>query len=306
MKKKLKRVKKRIKNWLIYVTVKFGYVFLIGIKRITAFKFLQTLGTLGYYLVPSERKKTINHLKMIYGDKYHNRQLKKMAKEIFFNLGRNMVDAFRISSLNEHNIDNYVNAHGLEKIDQALAKGKGLLAITGHIGNWELLGAYLSIKGYALNVIGAPIYDKRLDEMVVKNRNCSGIHYIARGSATREILRALKRKEMIGLLIDQDSKRIDGVFVDFLGQEAYTAVGPVVLAMKTGAPLVPIGIHIRKDNTHLVEVGDEIELKITGNYERDRIFNTLQCSKAIEQFIVKYPTQWVWMHKRWKTKRKEV
>jgi len=303
---KKKRLKKHVKNWFIYYAVKYGYAFLLGIKRDTAFKFLQTLGLIGYYIVPSERKKTVKHLKMVYGDKYNDRQIKKMTKEVFINLCRNMADAFRVGTLGPHNIDNYVTASGLEKIDRALSKGKGLLALTGHVGNWELMAAYLAMKGYSLNVIGAPIYDSRIDDLVVKNRCNSGLNYIARGSATRGILRALKRKEIIGILMDQDSKRVDGVFVDFLGEEAYTPVGPVILAIKTGAPLLPMGIHIRKNNTHVIEVGDEIELKLTGDSEYDRVYNTLLCSKAIEKHIIKYPTQWVWMHRRWKTKRKDV
>lgn len=297
--------KKRIKNWLIYIVVKFGYAFLTGTKRATAFKFLQTLGKLGYYLAASERKKTIANLKFVFGDQYDNGQIIRMAKDVFINLGRNMVDAFRMATLGPHNIDTYVEVQGLEKIDNALAKGNGVFILTGHLGNWELLGAFFAFKGYTLNAIGAPIYDPRLDELVVKNRLISGLRNIARGSATREIIRTLKRNEMVAILIDQDSAHVDGVFVDFLGHEAYTPVGLAVLAMKTGASIVPMGIHIRKNNTHLLEIGDEVRLKVTGNSDKDRIHNTLRCSKAIEQYIIKYPTQWVWMHDRWKTKREK-
>ena len=171
---KKKKLFKRIKNWFIYIVVKFGYVFLNGVKRNTAFKFLGTLGVIGYYIVPSERKKTIDHLKLVFGNKYEKRQINAMAKEIFFNLSRNVVDAFRVSTLGPHNIDKYVTAHGLDRLDNAIAKEKGVLALTGHTGNWELLGAYLAIKGYPLNVIGAPIYDSRLDELVINNRLNSG------------------------------------------------------------------------------------------------------------------------------------
>jgi len=303
---KLKRTKKRIKNWFIYNLTKAGYTLLLGMKRSTAFQFLQTLGKIGYYIVSSERKKTIRHLRYVFGERYSDHQIKTMAKAVFVNLCRNMVDAFRARTFSPHNIDQYIKAVGSEKIDQALAKGKGILMLTGHIGNWELLGAWVSLKGFKLNVIGRPVYDPRLDELVVKNRISSGAKYIARGGATREIIRALRRNELIGILMDQDSRKNDGVFVDFLGHEAYTPVGPVVLAQKTGAALLPIAIHIRKDNTHLVEVGDEIHLEFTGDEEQDRIHNTLKCSKAIEQYILKCPTQWVWMHERWKTRKDRV
>ena len=213
-----------------------------------------------------------------------------------------MADAFRIPVYNSGNIDQIVKAKGLERLDRALAKGNGVLALTGHVGNWELMGGYLAMKGYPINVVGAPIYDPRLDELVIKNREQSGMKYIARGSATREIIRALRRNEVIGLLIDQDTKHVEGVFVDFLGKKAYTPVGPAILAEKTGAAVVPMGIHIQQDNTHHVEIQDELTLTKTADPEQNRINNTQLFSIAIENFVRKFPTQWVWMHRRWKTK----
>ncbi|MBD3289539.1 hypothetical protein GF337_12110 [candidate division KSB1 bacterium] len=303
---RLKRFRKRIKNWFIYIFVKFGYTFLNSTKRITAFKLFKTMAAIGYHVVPSEREKTIAHLTKVFGNQYSQDKIREMAKEVFINLGRNMVDAFRISQLNPENIDQLVRSTGLEKIDEVLERGKGCLLLTGHVGNWELLGAYVSLKGYPLHVIGAPIYDRRLDEMVVNNRKASGARYIARGSATRQIIRALRHNETIGILIDQDTKKVDGELVDFLGHKAYTPVGPVEIAHKFKCPLLPIAIHIQKDNTHFVEVGDEIKLQWTDDHEHDRIENTQRCSKAIEHFILKNPTQWVWMHKRWRTQKKPV
>jgi KDO2-lipid IV(A) lauroyltransferase len=193
---------------------------------------------------------------------------------------------------------------GLEKIDGALKKGKGLLLLTSHSGNWELLGAYLAFKGYPLHVVGAPSYDPRLDKLIIKNRQHSGARYIARGaSASKKILQALRRNEIIGLLIDQDSKKFDGVFVDFMGREAFTPKGPVLLAIKKNAPIVPIAIHMHRDYRHLIEVGDEIALEISGDEAHDLTVNTQKCSKAIEKYILEQPTQWIWMHNRWKTKR---
>jgi KDO2-lipid IV(A) lauroyltransferase len=281
-------------------------MFINTIPRKTAMSFFKTLGWLGFHLVQSEKNKTIRHLKLVFKDKYSETEIRNMAKEVFLNLARNMTDAFRISTLNSTSIDKIVQAKGLEKIDNALKKNKGIIAITGHAGNWELLGAYLAFKGYPLNVIGAPIYDPRLDEMVVKNRTASGAGYIARGNATKGILRALRNKEMIGILMDQDSTRNEGVFIDFMGFEAFTPVGPVALALKTGAPVLPIMIHIRENDCHQIEVFDEVELTTTGNREKDLVTNTQKCSGVLEQFILKHPTQWVWMHERWKTKREDI
>lgn len=306
MKKKLKRVRKRIKNYLIYVAVRAGMMWMRQIQRATAQKFLGNLGWLGFYLVKSEREKTIRNLKKVFGAKYSDREIKAMARQVFVNLGRNMSDAFCLNRFNEKNIDYFVEWRGLENIDLALKKGRGAIALTGHIGNWEFLGAFLAIKGFPTNVVGAPIYDPRLDRLVVENRMSSGMKYIARGNATREIIRALKRNELVGLLIDQDTKKVDGVFVDFLGHSAYTPVGPVVLAMKTGAAIVPMAVHLKKNGKHGVEVLPPLELKFTGDLEKDRLENTRLCNDVLSKFILNYPTQWVWMHERWKTKPEDL
>jgi len=302
--KKSKTLKK-IKNWFIYIAAKGMLTLLKSIKRETAFSLFKTIGTLAYYVIPRERKKTQTHLKLVYPEK-SEREISRMAKQVFVNVSCNVVDAFRISRFNKDNIDQFVSIKGLEKLDAALAQNKGVLALTGHIGNWELLGAYLAIKGYPLHVIGAPLYDPRIDKLVVNNRKNSGLKYIPRGQSTRLILKALKKREMIGILIDQDSRHVSGEFIDFLGHEAYTPVGPVVLAQKTKAPLVPLVIHMRSDYHHVIEIDDIIELENTGNPDLDRVRNTEKCSKAIEKYIRQYPTQWVWMHRRWKTKRKKI
>jgi KDO2-lipid IV(A) lauroyltransferase len=302
VRKSWRRIRKRTKNWFIYILVKAGLRWINNVQRSTAIKFLQTLSLSGFYLVRSERQKTIKHLTMVYGKERGKQEIFQMAKAVFLNLGRNMADAFRIPCYNSQNIDRYVRAKGLEKLDRALQKGKGIIALSGHVGNWELMGGYLVMKGYTVNVVGAPIYDSRLDDLVVNNRLQSGMKYIARGSATREIIRALRRNEIVGLLIDQDTRHVDGVFVDFFGEKAYTPVGPVILAMKTQATIVPMAIHIQKDNTHLVEIDKELDLIFTDDENYNRIHNTQICSDAIEKFVRKYPAQWVWMHQRWKTK----
>ncbi len=297
-----RKVRKRIKNWLIYVAVRSGILWMLSVQRTTAMKFLQSLSLLGFYLVKSERNKTIANLTKVFGSSKSPEEIRQMAKDVFKNLGRNMADAFTIPRFNKNNIDKYIKAEGLEILDKALENGTGVIILTGHIGNWELLGAYVAMRGYPLHVVGASIYDPRLDNLVVKNREYSGMKYIARGRATRDIIKALRNKEIVGILIDQDTKRVDGVFVEFLGHQAFTPVGPVVLAMKTKAVIVPMAIHIKKDGTHFIKVKEQLPLQFTGDVEKDRIYNTQLCNNALSEFIRANPTQWVWMHERWKTK----
>lgn len=306
MTRRLKKVRKRIKNWVIFVAVKSGVCWMLTVQRITAMKFLQSLAVLGFYLVKSERNKTLKNLTKIYGETKTEREIFLMGKEVFANLGKYMADAFMMSRFTPENIDDYVEVNGIEKLDSALAQGNGVIALTGHIGNWEMMGAYLALKGYPVNVVGAPVYDPRLDALVVKNREHSGMKYIARGDATRQIIRVLRQNEIIGLLTDQDTKKVDGVFVDFLGYPAYTPIGPVVLAMKTKAAIIVMAVNMKKNGSHVITVKDQIQLRFTNDTATDRIYNTKLCNDVLSEFILRNPTQWVWMHERWKTKPEDI
>ena len=295
----LRSVRKRFKNWLIYVTVRFFVNILRSVSRAHAMQLMKGLALIGYYVAAKERQKTIRHLTLAYGEQKSAAEIKAMAKEVFVNLGRNATDAIRLPIVIRDGLDSIIKARGLEHMDSALAKGKGVVALAPHLGNWELLASWLASHGYPLNIVGAPVYDPRLNEMVVTARNSAGYKNIARGKATREILRALRRGEMVGILMDQDT-RVEGVYADFFGRKAHTPVGPIVLAQKTGASIVPIFIHMRRNHTHLIECEQEITLELTGDPDRDNLVNTQKCNDVYEKVIRRYPTQWVWMHERWK------
>lgn len=299
MKVNFRASRKRFKNWCIYIIVKFFVNLLRWMSRPRAIKVMKGLALIAFYLAAKERKKTIRHLSLVYGGIKSEKEIKLMARKVFKNLGRNATDAIRLPVVMRNGIESIVKAQGMEHMDAALARGKGVVALTAHLGNWELLGAWLASEGYPLNVVGAPVYDPRLDKMLVLGRNTAGYKNIARGKATREILRALRKGEVVGILIDQDT-RVDGVFAEFFGKKAHTPTGPIVLAQKTGAAIVPIFIHICDDNIHLIECGEEIKLESTDDHDRDMLVNAQKYNDVYEKVIRRYPTQWVWMHERWK------
>jgi len=156
------------------------------------------------------------------------------------------------------------------------------------------------MKGYPVSVVGRSLNNRRLDRLLVAHRERFGLRNIARGKATRQILRALHRGEMVGFLIDQDTE-VEGTFVDFFGRSAYTPTGPITLALKLGAPIVPVAIHRERDDTYHLVVRPRMELAQTGDETEDKRINTANCSKILEDFIREHPAQWVWMHRRWKT-----
>lgn len=294
-------ITKKFKNWLIYILVQFFFFLLQNMPRKLAFFLLTRISLFCFRVIPDARKKTIKHLSQVFGAEKNEAEILKMAWTVFRNLGRNAVDMFRLKKLLGKDPYRYVKVNGLDNLDEALSGNKGVIVITGHIGCWELMAGFISSIGYTVGVVGTPLYDPRLDRMLVENRTSVGLKNIVRDTGAREILKLLKTGNIVGILIDQDTK-VDGEFVDFLGKPALTPVGPVTLALKTGAAIVPMAIHIQDDNTHLIEIEHAIELEHTGDKKQDRIVNTAKCSKAVERMLLKDPTQWVWMHERWKTK----
>ena len=196
-----------------------------------------------------------------------------------------------------------IDPYGFEKIDRALDGGKGAILVSAHFGNWELQPVYYCSRGYTVSVIARRIYYEKYDEWVRVLRESTGVNIIFRDESPKKVISVLKNNNLLGVLPDQDIDSIEGVFVDFFGKTAYTPSAPVVLAMKMGSPILPCFI-VRNKNRHKAIVGDPIKMEITGNKEEDIRKNTQLWTSAVESYIRKYPEQWVWMHKRWKTKQK--
>jgi len=294
-----KPISKRIKNWLIYVLVVIIVRFMRSSSRLTSIKLMHLLGRLAYRLASGEREKTIRHLSLAFNAEKTDEEIKQLSRRVFLNLATVAADAIRLPRIAENGLDELVTAERFEILQDALSAGNGAILLTGHFGNWELLGAWLAKHGVPLKVVGRTAYDPRLDKMIVDTRNQLGYTNIARGKGTREIVRSLRQGYAIALLVDQDTK-VDGRFVKFFGRPAHTATGPVVLAQKFNAPIVPVFIRLKSDLTYHIEFMEPLTLVHTGEAERDLVENIQKCSDIYERMIRKYPEQWVWMHERWK------
>lgn len=291
-------LRKRLKYGLLYLLAKAVVGLIRFAPRRVGVETGASVGLLVYGLLRRERTRAIQGVTRAFGDRLDGRAARRLAKRSFILLGRNTADAVLLAGRPERLLK-HVRFEGLSNFDEALAQGKGCIGITGHIGSWELLASALAARGYPLNVVARDLRDARLNDLVVSIRNRSGVRVISRGRQTREILRALGRNEIVGLLIDQDTK-VDGVFVDFLGAPAYTPAGPVQLSLRTGAPIVPTAILRDSDGCHTVRVGPAVRLDTSGDPVDSLLRNTELCSKAIEMFIRQSPEQWVWFHRRWR------
>jgi len=259
------------------------------------------LGRLAYFAGRRERLKTLANLRLAFGREKGEKEISRIACEAFSNLGKNLAELINFPKINKDNIDTLIEDRGLYKIDKALKKGKGVIVLASHFGNWELLAAYLTAKGYRGPVIARRLRFEKYDMLLNRLRASKNVEVIYRDESPKKILRVLKAGGMIGVLADQDVDSVDGVFVDFFGKSAYTPSAPASLAMATGAVMLPCFL-AREDGKRAFCVEDPIELEITGNKDRDIMVNTQRWSRALESFIRRYPSQWVWMHRRWKTR----
>lgn len=254
------------------------------------------IGSIVYYALPRERNRTIEHLSR--GFPEHDPQwVKSTARRAFIHLGKCLMEEMAI---NPRRLQRVVSFHGRERLREAIDQGKGVVYVTGHIGNWEIMGAAVAAE-HSLSVVAAPIEPEPLNDMIVGLRASMGVRTILRSrpGAAKELIRVFRENRILGILIDQDTD-VEGAFVNFMGIPAWTPTAAAQMAIKFGAPVV-FGYIQRQDNGHhIITVEGPLELHRTGNDDEDIRTNTAMFTSRIEEVIRRNPEQWVWMHRRWR------
>ena len=259
------------------------------------------LGAVGYHLFGAERRRMMANLTLAFGRARPRRDIVRMARDCFKTLGRSAFDTLRLPSISDEEISSVVDSDPLGPAERVLARGKGLIIITSHIGAWELGVAYLGARlGRPLYTIGRRIYFEPYNNWLVHLRRCHGLETIYQDAGARPALRLLRSNHTLCLLADQDVERLDGVFVDFFGSPAYTPTAPAAFARASGAGMVPIFI-TWNGRRHRVHVLPELELARTGDRKADDAENTRRWSSVVEGIIRRHPEQWVWFHRRWRS-----
>jgi len=179
----------------------------------------------------------------------------------------------------------------------------GAVILTAHFGNWELLAYAHGLLGYPVTLVHRPMHNPVFDHAIAEIRGGAGTRAIRKKAAAKEALRTLKQHGIVVIPSDQNQTQRFGVFVDFFGKAACTTPGAARLAMLTGAPIFPVFL-VREGETdqHRFEIQPAVQLVSTGNREADILENTQRCSRIVEDMIRRYPEQWIWFHKRWKTR----
>ena len=253
-------------------------------------------GSCAYYLLPRERKRAIAHLEMAFQDK-DRAWIRQTARRCFVHLGKAL---FETMLMTPRRLSSVVDIRGEENIRTALSRRKGVIYVTGHIGNWELMAHFVGLN-FKLSVIAAPIEPKQVNDLIVSLRAAMGVTTVLRNrpGAVKEMIRAFRENRILGLLIDQDTD-VESAFVDFMGKPAWTPTAAASMAIKFGAPVIFGHIKRGQGNRHTISIEGPLDLVQTGDTEKDIIANTAMLTKKIEDCIRQDPEQWVWMHRRWR------
>lgn len=261
---------------------------------------------LGFLFTVRQRRIAWESLKIAFGQEKSQTELKSIIRECFENLGRGMIELIYFM---EHTalITEKVTIEGRENLDQAFKGGKGVIAVSAHFGNFPLMLLRFAQEGYKTNAIIRPTRDQEIERRFLAQRTRLGlntIYSVPRKECVDTSLKALRNNELVFIPLDQNFGSGAGVFVDFFGQKAATATGPVVFAMRTQAPLLPIFIIRQKGDTHKIIIEPPLYLEEKGDDKETILVNTARITKIIEGYIRKYPEEWGWMHRRWKSQPK--
>lgn len=258
-----------------------------------------------FHLVPRQRLIAVYSLRRAFPEKSDD-EILRIARGVYRNMGIMAAEFFDVPRLTKENIGELVEPEGLEHCLKALEKGRGVLFFTAHFSNWELSAAAAALLIKPVVAIYRTLDNALLDHLVLRVRSATGNTLIPKEHSMRTMIRSLKRNEIVGILIDQNVAWNEGVFVDFFGRPACTTNGLALLALHTGAPVLPGYIVRLPDRRYRLVIGPEVEMTRTGDRAEDVLANTQRFTKVIEETVRQYPDQWFWVHQRWKTQKYQI
>ena len=262
----------------------------------------QGLAALAYRSLGHLRRTATRNLNLAFPH-WTSEQTREVVRGVFRNFGRLLVEFARLPKLDRQNISEVVVYDGFDHFAESLRRGNGTLFLTAHYGAWELCPFAHALYGHPLKFVVRPIDNPYLDRLVNAYRTASGNQVIRKKDSLREMLKTLKQNEGVGILIDQNTTRDAGVFVDFFGRPACTTAVLAALALRTGATVVPgVLIWDSARQIHRLRFEPPVEMVQTGDRRADIMENTARFNKILEALVRQHPDQWLWVHRRWKTR----
>jgi KDO2-lipid IV(A) lauroyltransferase len=261
-----------------------------------------TLAWIVYLLHVRLRRVGMRNLALAFPEK-SRRQCARILRGEFTSLGRQLAEVCLFPKYTLDNVGEVVVYEGFENYERAFARGKGVLLFAGHLGGWELSAFVQSLHGHWMHTVMRPMDNVNLDALVRRYRTLHGNQAVSKDDFVRGLLSAMKKGEVVGILMDTNMTPPQGIFVDFFGIPACTASGAARIALRTGAAVVPTftmwDAVLGKYRLHF---DPSLNLINSGDDDADIAANTALFTKIIEDYVRRYPDQWLWVHRRWKTR----
>lgn len=261
--------------------------------------FVATLiADLHYLFARNDRRIVGDNLRAIFPRK-SGREINRIRIAVFRNFAKYLVDFFRFSKIDRKYIDRNVSIENREYFDQALAKGCGVIALTAHLGNWELGGVVISLSGYKFSAVALPHKHKKVNDFFNFQRQSKGVKIIPLGKAVKQCINVLRNNEILGLVGDRDFTE-KGIVLDFFGKPAFFPEGAAAFALQTKAVILP-GFMVRnEDDSFTLRMEKPLEFTLTGNKATDLKALVSEYKKIFESYILKYPDQWYMFRRFWR------
>ncbi len=259
-------------------------------------------GTLLYYALPGRQAVALDNLRAAFGRTITSADYHQIVKSIFQNFGRMFMEVAAIPAMDREYVDRWVApAPGSrERLEKALAMGKGVIFMTGHFGNWEMIPITGALHGYPTLVLAREQGWPKLNRMLTDYRESRGCRVVTKGFPVRELIQGLREGRIVGILADQDGGP-NGVLSPFFGRLASTAPGTIALSLNTGAPILPVFMVRLQGAAHTLVIEDPLEIPKEGTVEERIRAGISAYLKVLEKYVRRYPAQWLWLHRRWKT-----
>jgi len=275
---------------IFYFIYKIGQALVMALSLKAAYRLAVFFSDVHYLFAYKDRRSVMANLKAIFPDKT-DKELKSLRMAMFRNFAKYLVDFLRFEKLNKENLDDYMHIEGVNHVDQALKKGKGVIILSAHIGNWEIGGVGMALAGYSIGAVALPHRHKAVDDFFNSQREGKGLKVIPVGKAVRECLNLLKENKLLALLGDRGFGE-KGMVVDFFGKPTVLPKGPAAIALKSGAAIVPAFVYRNKDDTCTLRFENAIEFNPSGKRDSDIRALIVNYKSVIEDAIRNYPDQW--------------
>lgn len=260
------------------------------------------IGWLAFNVLGRLRKVGLRNLQLAFPEKSATER-ETILRTVYRNLGCLLAEFCQMPSYTPERASEFIRYDGLENYLAARERGKGVLVLTGHLGAWELSSFYHSLMGYPMGMVIRRLDNPLVDTFVNRIRCLHGNRVMHKDDFARGLIAAMRAGETVGILMDTNMTPPQGVFVPFFGVEACTASGMARIALKTEAAVVPgFLLWEPREKKYVLHFGTELNLVRTGDTESDAVANTALFTSVIERYVRQYPEQWLWMHRRWKTR----